>query len=162
MESLRFLIGSWSGSGVEQFPTLPTFDYREHLVFEWLEPWQILRYAQRAQKREQGTAVWLPSHVELGLIKADEQGGYLLYNCQNSRVEWMHGNLKADNDEWVLDWQSLGFGGDPRMQAATRRWRFQDHLLFCDQAMCTDKVPTVTAHLSIQLARVDSLTPWGE
>ena len=66
---LLFLVGTWSGEGHGEYPTVESFDYGEEIVFE--HPGRpLIALRQRA---------WIladnrPSHTETGFLRATDEG----------------------------------------------------------------------------------------
>lgn len=65
LNPLGFLVGSWTGSGRGDYPTIESFDYDEEIILAPLGPKPMLRYSQLTWKA--GTRE--PMHSEAGYIR---------------------------------------------------------------------------------------------
>ena len=65
LDRLAFLVGTWTGRGHGDYPTIDGFDYDEEITIVPLGPKPVLRYAQltwAANTKE-------PMHTEIGFIR---------------------------------------------------------------------------------------------
>lgn len=44
---LNFLIGTWKGKGIAQYPTIDSIEYAEELVFQMNDEFPVLHYEQK-------------------------------------------------------------------------------------------------------------------
>jgi THAP4-like, heme-binding beta-barrel domain len=86
---LGFLLGSWSGEGEGDYPTVEGFGYREEAVF-WHVGKPYLGYNQRTWARSDGR----PSHSETGFWRCGGEGRIELVAAHpNGLVEVSDGRL---------------------------------------------------------------------
>jgi hypothetical protein len=65
LEPIAFLIGTWTGRGHGDYPTIDGFDYDEEITIAPLGPKPMLRYAQLTWAAN----TMEPMHSELGFIR---------------------------------------------------------------------------------------------
>jgi hypothetical protein len=150
--SLRTLDGNWRGFGTGSFPTIESFEYREHLHVQILEGHEVLHYLQstwRIDSDEEHV-----SHIETGFISVEDDGHVLVLNSQGSdRVEVLRGALVAADDGFSLNLASAGLFNDERMVSSWRELRFTEDSLTYSMGMATDQVPTEELHLAAEMHR---------
>ena len=75
-DSLRLLDGDWRGFGTGGFPTIESFEYREHLRIRLVEGQEVLHYLQSTWRidgdEEHG------SHIETGFISLTQDHEIIL------------------------------------------------------------------------------------
>lgn len=82
LDPLRFLIGTWRGSGSGRYPTIATFEYEEEITFSPGPGKPFLAYSQRTRR-----AVSLePLHAESGYLRALGSGRVELVIAQPTGI----------------------------------------------------------------------------
>lgn len=150
--SLRLLDGDWRGFGAGGFPTIESFEYREHLAVRILEGHEVLHYLQITWRidgdQEHG------SHIETGFISVEDDDQVLVLSSQGSdRIEVLRGELDAADNGFTLNLASAAVFNDERMVSSWRELRFTDETLTYSMGMATDQVPTEELHLTAELHR---------
>ena len=148
--SLRLLDGDWRGFGTGGFPTIESFEYREHLQVRIVEGHEVLHYFQNTWRidgdEEHG------SHIETGFISVEDDGHVLVLSSQGSdRVEVLRGAVDPADDGFTLSLRSTDLFNDERMVSSWRELRLTDNALTYSMGMATDRVPTEELHLTAEL-----------
>lgn len=147
------LVGTWSGEGEGQYPTIESFRYRELTEIEERDDHPALRIDQRAwRETPEGEVV---SHWELGLLRISSDGSAILRDAQPGRSETMAGSWQPDGDGWVISFRSTGFAGDDRVIASTRRFHLRPSELTYEMHMETTATHQMSLHLRATLRRTD-------
>jgi hypothetical protein len=147
LQPIAFLLGTWRGEGVAQYPTTDTFAYGEELTFEQVgEPY--LLYSQRSWLTEDGS----PVHFERGFLRSLGEGKVDLVLAHPIGVaEVAEGAVSGG----VLELASITVvrtsTGDP-VRELTRRYELRGDELVYEGRMATDEVP-LTIHTRASLKR---------
>jgi len=82
---LAWLLGEWTGGGAGEYPTIDSFEYKEHVEFRHVGK-PFLAYSQRTKHSETG----LPLHAEAGYIRPVGLAKAELVIVQPSGIVEMH------------------------------------------------------------------------
>ena len=149
---LTQLEGTWIGEGRGEFPGVTSFAYRETLIFTRRDE-KTLAYEQRAQKRYDGGAEWLPSHWENGFIRGLDSGELELTSAQIGRVEVLVGQIETKDTLIRIHFSSKMIANDPRMISSARTLEVEGDTLRYEVEMQTTKVTQSMPHVKIVLQR---------
>ena len=147
MDSLSFLLGTWRGSGHQEYPTVDDADYEEEMTFSNRGE-MFLTYVQRAWSPVTGATL----HAESGFWRPGERGA--LEVCLGHPLgltEVSEGTIEGTTIE--LRSRSIGRAttGEP-VSGVTRRYAVEDDTMRYDLWMALDTVE-MTHHLSAMLLR---------
>ncbi len=147
LEPIRFLVGSWSGDGHGQYPTIEPFRYTEEASFipGPLKP--FLSYTQRT-RAEDGS----PLHAEMGYVRMTPAGPELVVAQPTGLVEIHRGVLEGTS----VEFRSLTVQSSPTAKAVrevVRRLTVDDDALRYILDMAYDEV-SLTLHLEATLRRM--------
>lgn len=145
------LVGTWSGEGEGQYPTIESFRYREVTEIGERDDHPALRFEQRAWKlTPSGDVV---SHWETGLLRLSSDGSARFHNAQPGRAETMKGTWTRDQDGWVVSLASTGYAGDDRVVTSTRNFRLRPDVIEYEMCMETTATRQMSLHLRATLHR---------
>jgi len=146
---LGFLLGTWTGGGKGEYPSIDDFGYGEEMTFEHVGD-DFLLYAQRSWSPADG----VPIHLERGFLKRAPNGELELALAHPlGLTEIAHGRL----DGTVLEFRSTedGMGrthtGLP-VTGVARRYVVERDVLRYELRMATETVP-MAIHLRGELRK---------
>jgi hypothetical protein len=149
VEPLAFLVGTWRGEGLGEYPTLEAFRYGEELSFEHVGD-AYLTYAQRSWSLDDGS----PLHLERGFLRPGADGVLELALAHPlGLTEVSEGSL--DGTSFALATVAGGIGRTTTgmdVTALSRRYRVDGPTLVYEVDMATGGTP-MTRHLAAVLRR---------
>ncbi|KAA1428549.1 peroxynitrite isomerase [Mycolicibacter arupensis] len=98
------LLGTWSGRGSGVYPTIPSFDYLEEVVFSHVGK-PFLVYGQKTMSPTDG----LPLHAEAGYLRVPAPG----------RIEWVLAHPSGITEIEVGSYALIGGAVELQMSAPT-------------------------------------------
>ncbi len=145
------LVGTWSGTGEGQYPTIESFEYRETTKFTERPDHPALHFDQRTWKlTPDGDVV---SHWETGLLRISSDGTARLHDAQPGRVETMGGIWGRADSGWEISLRSTGYAGDDRVVTTARRFRLIPGELSYEMDMETTSTHEMSLHLRARLVK---------
>jgi hypothetical protein len=150
LQPLAFLLGTWTGTGTGDYPTIEPFGYREELAFEHVgEP--FLLYRQESWDATTGD----PVHFERGFLRPGSTQGSVelclahpLGLTEIGHGAVVDGSLVLEAGTWDVGRTSTGLD----VSRVVRRYRVDDDTLTYELDMATDRTP-LTWHLAGTLER---------
>ncbi len=148
------LLGTWTGDGTGEYPTIETFGYREEIAIGHVGK-PFLTYAQRTRAVDDGRP---PLHAETGYLRVPSPGRIELVVAHPTGVtEIDEGTLTADDNGLTFDVDSTSIGltasAKKSITALSRSFRIAggDELTYSVR-MAAVGVP-LTHHLAATLRR---------
>ncbi|QEN11894.1 peroxynitrite isomerase [Mycolicibacterium sp. ELW1] len=145
------LLGTWTGSGTGEYPTIETFRYLEEITVGHVGK-PFLTYAQRTRAGDDGR----PLHAETGYIRAPAPGRIELVLAHPTGVtEIDEGTLSANDDGLTIEVDStaIGLSGSAKsVTALSRSFHLTGDELTYSVRMAAVGVP-LTHHLAATLHR---------
>ena len=117
--------------GRGEYPTIESFDYREHAEFVFDESRRLARYTFDDTIIGPDGQDLRPTHVEVGILKLTEDDDFELLSAQTGRVEVLTGEISAaaESAQVELRLESVVIGHDPRVAHSTRILRLEGDTL---------------------------------
>ncbi|MBT8166069.1 MAG: FABP family protein [Acidimicrobiia bacterium] len=147
LEPIRFLVGSWHGTGRGEYPTIESFGYREDVSFLAGPGKPFLFYTQRTRSEADA-----PLHSEAGYVRMTPDGPELVVAQPTGLVEVHGGELTGT----TLVFESTTVGATETAKAVervVRRITGAGETLSYTLDMAYAGVP-LTVHLAATLYRV--------
>jgi len=149
LAALGFLLGTWHGEGLGEYPTIETFRYGEELSFDHVGDTYLV-YTQRSWLLDDGS----PLHLERGFLRLGAGDALELTLAHPlGLTEVAEGRL--DGTAFELATVAGGVGRTTTGMAVTglvRRYRVDGPTLVYEIDMATDATP-MTRHLAAVLRR---------
>ncbi len=143
------LIGTWTGPGHGEYPTITTFEYTEELTFADVGK-PFLTYVQRTWSPE-----GVPMHMESGFVRVPAEGAVEMTIAQpTGQTELAEGRITSDDVglEFDLLARLLNSASAKHVQVTRRHYTLRGDTLEVDFAMAAVGQPLVH-HLSSTLQR---------
>lgn len=149
LEPLATLVGTWSGPGRGEYPTIEPFEYEETVTFSHAGK-PFLAYSQRTLSAEDGR----PLHAELGFWRVPRAGWVeVVMSHPTGIAEIAEGRLEGST--LSLRSTSVGRTGTSlQVSAIDRHFEIDDTVLRYRLSMAAVGQP-MTHHLAAELRRID-------
>lgn len=145
------LLGTWTGAGTGEYPTIETFGYVEEIIVGQIGK-PFLTYAQRTRASADGR----PLHAETGYLRVPSPGRIELVVAHPTGVtEIDEGTLAVEDDGLTIEVDSttIGLTGSAKnITALSRSFRLAGDELTYSVRMAAVGVP-LTHHLAATLRR---------
>jgi hypothetical protein len=145
------LLGTWAGAGAGEYPTIPSFDYREEIAIAHVGK-PFLTYSQRTRAADDGR----PLHAETGYLRLPAPGRIELVLAHPTGVtEIDEGILSVGGDGLTIEVASTSIGLTGSAKSITALSRCFDLVgdeLTYRVSMAAVDVP-LTHHLAATLRR---------
>jgi hypothetical protein len=120
-------VGTWVGDGHGEYPTIPSFDYRETVTFGHVGK-PFLAYQQKTQGLDDTGALGLPLHAESGYWRIPDQGlAEILLAHPTGITEVLEGfaapNSAGATDTLIVDVRSATIAATSSAKEVTRTER---------------------------------------
>ncbi len=147
LQPVAFLLGTWRGQGVGEYPTISPFRYREEIRF-WHTGKAFLAYTQRTESADDAR----PLHAEMGYLRVvgAERVEFVIAQ-PTGFAEIETGSVRGTH----LDLMSIVVGRTPTAKAVTaltREFRLEGDTLHYELRMAMDSGP-LRPHLKASLQR---------
>jgi hypothetical protein len=146
---LAFLLGTWRGEGVGEYPTIESFRYGEEIAFDHVGD-AYLTYTQRSWLLDDGS----PLHLERGFLRPGERGSLELTLAHPLGLTEV-GEGALDGTSFELSTAADGMGRTSTGMAVTgltRRYHVDGATLVYELDMATEET-AMTRHLAAVLRR---------
>ena len=151
LSALAPLLGTWTGAGAGEYPTIDPFGYREEIAIGHVGK-PFLTYTQRTRATDDGR----PLHAETGYLRLPAPGRIELVVVHPTGVtEIDEGSLTVDRDGLAIEVDStcIGLTGSAKsVTAVSRSFHLRGDTLTYTVRMAAVGVP-LTHHLAATLHR---------
>lgn len=152
-EPLLSLLGTWTGGGHGDYPTIEPFDYLETVTFGAITGKPFVTYTQRTTHPT--TAA--PMHTESGYLRNPSPGRVEMVVAQPTGITEVHtGDLTHSDDAVIINLATTAVVGTPTAKEVTavqRHWHLAGDVLTYEVSMAAVGQP-MTLHLQATLERV--------
>ena len=152
MTALDFLVGTWTGAGQGEYPTISSFSYGETVSFSTVPTKSFVVYHQKTWHSETKA----PLHTETGYLRPSELGVELVISQPTGLVEIHKGTRENVDGSIQLTFRSTLVAGSEtavEVSEVVRSIEVASDVLRYRLSMAAVGLP-LTHHLSAELHRV--------
>lgn len=155
IEELGFLVGTWSGTGHAEYPTIQPVEYLEELTFSVNEKDPVIHVEQKTWIESTDAKAREPLFWESGFLIDKGSGIFELVSAQKSgRMEVLRGKARRmDPNTIELPLMSVSIVNDDRMIRSGRTLTFSPEKLYYELNMSTTANPSFQRHVAALLTK---------
>jgi THAP4-like, heme-binding beta-barrel domain len=155
INNLFFLVGTWEGKGVAQYPTIKTVEYSERLTFQKTEGFNVLQYEQKTWVKGEKGIYDKPIFWDCGFFIGRENNQIELCSTQmGGRMEILTGKLvRKDKDAFEIIFKSKAIYNDEKMVKSGRTFLLSKSFIKYELWMAITKHPGYDIHLKATLEK---------
>jgi len=153
--TLNFLVGSWKGKGIAQYPTIEAVEYSEELTFQKIEGFNVLQYEQKTWMESEKGIFDKPIFWDCGFLIEKEDNNFEFCSTQKSgRMELLSGKLvQKDDNTYEIVFRSKAIYNDKQMVKSGRTFLFSKSSIKYELWMSTTNHPNYDIHLKAALEK---------
>ncbi len=155
IEDLNFLVGTWKGKGIAQYPTIETVEYSEEFTFQKMRDFNVLQYEQKTWVENEKGIFNKPIFWDCGFLVEKEDNNFEFCSTQKSgRMELLYGKLiQKDKNTYEITFKSKAIYNDEQTVKSGRTFLFSKSSIKYELWMSTTNHPNYDIHLKASLKK---------